>query len=107
MIKISKARSNSNRNSNFKEKNNSNNNFQNNDNNRNIVVNHSQNIINMINHIKNMDNHKKTKSGIAYFGKFNSLVIAIGLTLTPPISTVPNPKDSAATVAFCKAIPTS
>ena len=69
MIKISKARSNSNRNSNFKEKNNSNKNFQNNDNNRNIVVNHSQNIINMINHIKNMDNHKKTKSGIQPYRK--------------------------------------
>ena len=52
MIKINKARSNSIRNSNLKEKKDINS-----DKNRDIVVNHSQNIINIIKHIKNLDNH--------------------------------------------------
>ena len=45
--------------------------------------------------------------GITYLSKFNSLVTSIGLIQIPPIQTVPNPKDSAATTAFCMEIPTS
>ena len=64
MIKINKARSNSNRKANFKEtkKIDFESNPKENDKNKILVVNHSQNIINMIKHIKNLDNNKRIKS---------------------------------------------
>ena len=45
--------------------------------------------------------------GITYFGKFNYLVTSSDFPSKVPISTVPNPIDSAATTGFCIAIPTS
>ena len=44
---------------------------------------------------------------MTYLGKFNSLVKSRDLKRTAPIGTVPNPKDSAATTAYAKAIPVS
>ena len=74
MIKINKARSNSNRNSNLKENRNSNINMNNNNNDRNkiITMNHSQNILNIIQHIKNLDNHKKVKSEVQPYKKIKN-----------------------------------